>query len=106
MVILTKEISLAIIKSYTKKLIKPGSMDFKDLLELDGLNETAMKESRIMKEFCDELVAITKNLVNKYYPDEIHRLSADGYRDLDDKIYREVDGLVKKISNIIYREKE
>ena len=82
-------------------------MDAEELKDrLEPLYEAAMQEQRDIKDCIEHLTRSAKDFIAQRYGEEIHNLSAEGYRKLDDVIYRHTDRLSTEISNIIYRYEE
>ncbi len=79
-------------------------MDAEELKDrLEPLYEAAMQEQRDIKDCIEHLTRSAKDFIAQRYGEEIPNLSAEGYRKLDDVIYRHTDRLSTEISNIIYR---
>jgi len=82
-------------------------MDAEELKDhLEPLYEAAMKEQKDIRDCIDHLTRSAKDFIAQRCADEIHNLSAEGYRKLNDVIYRHTDRLAMDISNIIYRYEE
>ncbi len=82
-------------------------MDAEELKDhLDPLYEAAMQEQKDIRDCIEHLTRCAKDFIAQRYGEEIHNLSAEGYRKLDDVIYRHNDKLATEISNIIYHHEE
>lgn len=82
-------------------------MDAEELKDrLDPLYEAAMQEQQDIRDCIEQLTRSAKDFIAQRYAEEIHNLSAEGYRELDDVIYRHADNLAIEISNIIYHHEE
>ncbi|MBI3219093.1 MAG: hypothetical protein HYZ44_06255 [Bacteroidetes bacterium] len=82
-------------------------MDAEELKDhLEPLYEAAMQEQKDIRDCIDHLTRSAKDFIAQRYSEEIHNLSAEGYRKLEDVIYRHTDKLALEISNIIYRYEE
>jgi hypothetical protein len=78
-------------------------MDAEELKDkLDPLYEGAMQEQRDINAGIDYMTKSAKDFINQQYSAEIHRLSAEGYRKLEEAIYKHVTPLSIEISNIMY----
>ncbi len=69
-----------------------------DLEELFASGEAAQKR---MEAFSKEMLAAVKTAVNCHFPD-VMRLEAEGYRKLNEVIYRSVDKLAGAIDEIMH----
>lgn len=82
-------------------------MDAEELKNhLEPLYEAAMQEQKDIKDGMEHIVRSAKDFIAQRYAEEIHNLSAEGYRKLDDVIYRHANALSTEISNIIYKYEE
>ncbi len=78
-------------------------MDAEELEDrLDPLYEAALQEQQDIKDCIEHLTRSAKDFIAQRYAEEIHNLSAEGYRKLDDVIYRHADALSIEISEVIY----
>jgi len=78
-------------------------MDAEELKDrLDPLYEAAMQEQKDIRDCIDHLTRSAKDFIGQRYAEEIHNLSAEGYRKLDDVIDRHADNLATEIANVIY----
>lgn len=69
--------------------------------ELDELYEASLREQERMRALESDLTADVKKLIVKHYPETFH-LESDGYKALDDAIWRSVDRLVRDVNHITY----
>ncbi|NOS90316.1 MAG: hypothetical protein HOP30_00185 [Cyclobacteriaceae bacterium] len=78
-------------------------MDADELKDrLDPLYEAAMQEQQDIKDCIEQITRSAKDFIAQRYSEEIHNLSAEGYRKLGDVIDRHADNLATEIANIIY----
>ncbi|MBI3219097.1 MAG: hypothetical protein HYZ44_06275 [Bacteroidetes bacterium] len=78
-------------------------MDAEEIQDhLDPLYEAAMQEQKDITDCIEQITRSAKDFIAQRYSKEIHNLSAEGYRKLDDVIDRHADNLATEISNIIY----
>jgi hypothetical protein len=70
-----------------------------ELRELDEAYEAMMEEQRKMKALEDDLTPFVKKIIVKNYPETFH-LESEGYKALDDAIWRNIDKLVTDVNQI------
>jgi hypothetical protein len=82
-------------------------MDAEELKEkLDPLYDAAMQEQRDINAGIEHMTRSAREFINHQYNTEIFRLSAEGYRQLENVIYKHLCALSVEISNVIYRHNE
>jgi hypothetical protein len=82
-------------------------MDPGDLLnKLEPEYLALLKEQETLKYFEDQLQKKTKDIINEHYAREVHTLSAEGYRALEDAVYSCTSKLAIDIVNVFHRHVE
>jgi hypothetical protein len=66
--------------------------------DLDEAYEAAMEEEWKMKTLENDLIPIVKKIIVKNYP-ETFNLESEGYKALDNVIWKHIDRLVRDVNN-------
>ncbi len=69
--------------------------------EMERLYNAMMEEQRKMKALEADAIAALKKTIEKHYP-EIYHLESEGYRELENAIWRAVDKFVTDVNDITY----
>jgi hypothetical protein len=97
------------LSSFFFKLIndsKEKAMDPQFLDHFESSYKEAMKEQELLRNLEDALSVRIKEIINEFFPDQIQRLSAEGYKQLSKIVTYHAMQVAMDVTNVVYREEE